>query len=87
MQDNPFNSQFAETLAKWYLRFNGYFTVENFILHAGGDPTRISKGKIAPYTEADILAIRHKHSKEIAGTLLIQNDIRLLPKQIPLLIF
>ena len=56
-----------ERFVRWFLRFNGYFGVENFIVHAGDDPSRISDGIVAPYTETDILAVRMPHSCEIAG--------------------
>jgi hypothetical protein len=74
MSSRKLNSQAAEILAKWYLRFNGYFSVENFIVHAGDDPTRISINKVGNHTETDLLAIRHKYSKEVSGNLHIQND-------------
>lgn len=69
------NSTKAEILTKWYLRFNGYFTVDNFIVH---NPDNISNGVISNTTETDVLAIRHKHSKEIAGKLHIANDEALI---------
>lgn len=72
------NSNSAEILAKWYLRFNGYFIVDNFIVHAGDDISRISKTIIGNHTETDILAIRHKFSKEITGVLQIQNDPKII---------
>lgn len=72
------NSNSAEILAKWYLRFNGYFIVDNFIVHAGDDESRISKTIIGNHTETDILAIRHKFSKEITGALHIQNDPKII---------
>lgn len=78
MQMNPDN---AETLTKWYLRLNGYFTVENFIVHAADDPTRISKGTVGNYTEVDALAVRHQFSKEVTGTLQILNDPKLISDQ------
>lgn len=68
----------AEIVVKWYLRFNGYFIVDNFIVHAGDDPARISGGTIGNYTEVDSLGIRHKYSSETTGALQIQNDARLL---------
>ena len=51
----------AEIVAKWYLRFNGYFLVENFILQDGG--LRNQPG--GQLTDADILAVRFPHTKEI----------------------
>lgn len=73
-----FNSDSAERFAKWYLRFNGFFIVENFIVHAGDDSTRISKNVIGNHTETDLLAIRHRFSKEITGKLEIQNDPKII---------
>jgi len=75
------NSNSAEILAKWYLRFNGYFIVDNFIVHAGDDINKISKTIIGNHTETDILAIRHKFSKEITGPLQIQNDSKIICKK------
>ncbi|HAK76758.1 MAG TPA: hypothetical protein DCM71_07565 [Runella sp.] len=69
------NSTKAEILTKWYLRLNGYFTVDNFIIH---NPVRISNGVVSNSTETDVLAIRLKHSREIAGQLHIANDDELL---------
>jgi hypothetical protein len=79
--ENKFNSNYAEIIAKWYLRFNGYFIVDNFIVHAGDDPGRITKDKIGNHTETDILAIRHKFSKEISGKLNIENDPKIINKE------
>jgi hypothetical protein len=62
-----------EKLTSWYLRFNGYFIVDNFIVHAADDVTRISDGVIAPHTETDSIAIRMPYSSEIAGSLEIAN--------------
>jgi hypothetical protein len=62
-----------ERFVRWFLRLNGYFTVENFIVHAAGDSTRISNGLIAPHTEVDTLAVRMPYSHETAGTLHIAN--------------
>jgi hypothetical protein len=32
-----------EIFVTWYLRFNGYFTIPSFVVHAGDDPARISR--------------------------------------------
>jgi len=45
-----------EKLVYWYLRFNGYLTVENFTVHPDH--------KKEPEAEADILAVRFPYSKE-----------------------
>ena len=81
MTDPKIDSTSGEILAKWYLRFNGYFIVDNFIVHAGDDINRISKNIVGNHTETDILAIRHKFSKEITGSLLIQNDQKIINPQ------
>jgi len=78
MSAKKINSNSAELLAKWYLRFNGYFIVDNFIVHAGDDIKKISKTIVGNHTETDILAIRHKFSKEITGALQIQNDPKII---------
>jgi hypothetical protein len=75
--DTSMDSTKAEILTKWYLRLNGYFTVDNFIVH---NPDRIPNGVVSNSTETDVLAIRLKHSKEIAGQLHIANDGKLLDK-------
>jgi hypothetical protein len=59
-----------ERFVRWYLRFNGYFTIENFIIH---NPHRISDGVVSNHTESDILAVRMPYSKEIVGQLQIAN--------------
>lgn len=46
----------VEKLVYWYLRFNGYLTVENFTVHPDH--------KKEPEAEADILAVRFHNSKE-----------------------
>lgn len=66
-------STLHEKFTSWYLRFNGYFTIDNFIVHAGGDENRIRDGIVAPYTEIDSLAIRMPYSSELTGNLEIVN--------------
>lgn len=78
MVSKKIHSASGETLAKWYLRLNGYFIIDNFIVHAGDDINRISKNIVGNHTETDILAIRHKFSKEITGPLHIQNDPKII---------
>lgn len=68
----------GEKLAKWYLRFNGYFIVDNFIVHAADDQNRISGNIIGNHTETDILGLRYKFSKEVTGKLNIKNDDKIL---------
>ena len=56
-----------------YLRLNAYFTVPNFIVHAGDDPGRISSGQVGNYTETDVLAVRMPYSREVTGKLRVAN--------------
>ena len=67
-------SRKREQFIKSYLRLNGYFTVDNFIVHAADDPSRISDGQVGNYTETDVLALRLPHSHEKTGALQIAND-------------
>lgn len=57
-----------EIFVTWYLRFNGYFTVPSFVVHAGDDPTRISGDTIGNLTEVDTIAVRLPYSREGSGT-------------------
>ena len=57
-----------EIFVTWYLRFNGYFTVPSFVVHAGDDPTRISGDTIGNLTEIDTIAVRLPYSREGSGT-------------------
>lgn len=68
----------AERFCRWFLRFNGYFSIENFIVHASDDPSRISGGLVAPVTETDVLALRMPHSMEVKGQLHVANFLPLV---------
>jgi hypothetical protein len=70
-----------EKFVSWYLRFNGYFTIDNFVIHAANDISRIRNGIIAPWTETDSIAIRMPYSSEIAGKLKIANHNLLVEYQ------
>ena len=61
-------AQRFETFVTWYLRFNGYFTVPSFVVHAGDDPGRISGDFVGTHTEVDTLAVRLPYSRENSGT-------------------
>lgn len=53
---------FAEELVYWYLRFNGFFPLTNFVLHRQGLASNQQSA------DADLLAIRPKYvSEEIGG--------------------
>jgi hypothetical protein len=60
-----------EKLVRWYLRFNGYLTVENFVVHEPRD------GHVPEGTEFDTVAVRFPYSHERVQEKLIQNDLRL----------
>lgn len=57
---------YAESLASWYLRLNGFFPITNFVLHQ-------PKGK-GQSTDCDILAVRPPFACET-----ISNDVDVLP--------
>ena len=46
---------FSDLLCVWYLRFNGYFTMANFIAH----------GQPASLTDFDVVGVRFKDSREL----------------------
>lgn len=49
-----------EQFIRWYLRFNGFLTVESFVVH---EPDR-QRPRVPAGTESDILAVRFPYSKE-----------------------
>jgi hypothetical protein len=51
---------FGETLAYWYLRFNGFFPLANFVLHRGAEGLLQS-------ADSDLLAVRFPHTYEAVG--------------------
>ena len=51
----------AEILATWYMRFNGYFILPNFIIHDAG----LYKQAGGQLSEADLLAIRMPFEYEV----------------------
>lgn len=50
---------YAEELVYWYLRFNGFLPLMNFVLHRGP--------QIKHTSDCDVLAIRHPHAFEYIG--------------------
>jgi hypothetical protein len=60
-----------EKFVRWYLRFNGYLTVQNFVIH---EP---QNGKVPEGAEFDVAAVRFPYSREQVQQKLIQNDPRL----------
>ena len=61
LQEIPRLGKRAEILASWYLRFNGYFPLKDFILHDAGE--KIQPG--GQLTDADLLAVRFPYTIEI----------------------
>ena len=61
-----------ESFVRWYLRFNGFFSVENFVIHEAGNGDIIPEGG-----EFDTIAVRYPHSKEQVDHTVIINDHRL----------
>lgn len=59
-----------ERLIRWYLRFNGYFTVENFYVH---NPDGTWHDVVAAQSETDVIGIRMPYSIEAAGRVSIAN--------------
>jgi hypothetical protein len=67
----------AEELAYWYLRLNGFFLVENFVIHKETEP----EAKDAKHTsDIDLLAVRFPNSEEKIGEKLLQCDDEVLFK-------
>jgi len=50
----------SETLVRWYLRFNGYLTVQNLVVH---EPTA---GVVPQGAEFDVVGVRFPYSREVA---------------------
>src|SRR5437870_1379942 len=63
-----------ELLVRWYLRFNGYLGIENFVVH---EPI---EGGIRQGGETDVLAVRFPYSREEAG-FAIETDAKLIDKE------
>jgi hypothetical protein len=67
-------ANFGERLAYWYLRLNGFFTVQDFVLHRlrpHDDDGRYN-------ADADLLAIRLRHSGENIDNVPLAPDERLV---------
>lgn len=63
-------SQKYETFVEWYMRFNGYFTVNNFVVH---NFENVFRDVVGNHSEVDLLGIRMPFSKEKVGNLEIKN--------------
>ncbi len=68
-------ANYAEELAYWYLRLNGFFVIENFVIH------RLEKEEAHEYpSDADLLAVRFPNIKEIIGETAITFDKNMVLK-------
>ncbi len=54
---------YGETLVYWYLRFNGFFLIQNFVLH----PLADSEGSDKQAADSDLLAVRFPYVYEETG--------------------
>lgn len=63
-QQIPRIGERVEILVAWYLRFNGFFPLPNFILHDAGDKKEVGQ----QLTEADVLGVRLSFTKELIST-------------------
>ncbi len=61
----------AEQVARWYFRLNGFLSIPGFVVHP--DVVRLN-----PMTEADLIAVRFPHSREVIAGRPMQDDERLL---------
>lgn len=66
-----------ERVVSYYLRFNGYFVVDNFIVH---DP-QPGEARVPPATEVDTIAVRRPGTMErVLGQYEIAADARLIDR-------
>ena len=54
---------YGETLAYWYLRFNGFFLIQNFVLH----PLADGEGSDKQAADIVLLAVRFPYVYEETG--------------------
>lgn len=82
LPDQDQRSKYAESAAYWFLRLNGFLTIENFVLHRqAGDPATGMR------TDADIVGLRfpHRFEEGLQGKLEDHDAFQGLTR--PLLIF
>jgi hypothetical protein len=59
----------AEDVAAWYFRLNGFFSIPGFVVHLDRSRAYIAADGTPRYarTEADLMAVRFPHSREVVG--------------------
>lgn len=62
---------FAEELAYWYFRLNGFILIDNFVLHGAGLEENY-------HADVDLLGVRHKYAYELVGGQTTDCDERLM---------
>ncbi len=59
-----------DSVAEWFLRLNGFFTILNFVVH----PIELNEGA-QQRTDADVLAVRFPNRREtVGGNVLLDHD-------------
>lgn len=64
----------ATEFIRWYLRFNGYFSIEGFVVHAADKIKKMDGDTIPQQTECDLLSIRLPYSRELSANLYMAKD-------------
>lgn len=67
-----------EKFSSLFLRLNGYFLVDNYVVHGADDPEKIKEGVVSQFTEVDTLAVRMPYQVEQSGGMIMQNYIDLI---------
>jgi len=60
---------YTEELAYWYFRFNGFFLINNHVVHRAGEPNfdEWNHNQAAAHSDNDLLGIRTKFVSEGVG--------------------
>jgi hypothetical protein len=69
-----------DSVAEWFLRLNGFFTILNFVVH----PVHAKEGT-RQRTDADVLGVRFPHRQEVVGGEPLTDDAAFHNLQRPML--